>query len=217
MALKFPDGSVVGFATAVAPGVAYSAISNSSPAEITHTGALAEGVVLAVVSGWSSINNRAAVAGVSSGGETELLGLDTTDTDLFRPGRGAGSVMVASEFVDFSQQGELSSSGGEPATYTGKWLEDAQGQEFQVPIGQSARQYALQLDFDPSLAWYAAAKAVTRKRKPTVIRVQLPGGDTIYEYGYVHFNPGLSLNSGQPIKNAVTFYLLGAEGTLIQA
>ena len=50
-----------------------------------------------------------------------------------------------------------------------------------------------------------------------MIRISLPGGDIIYEYGYVHFNPGLNMQSGNPIKNAVNFYLLGAEGTLIEA
>lgn len=217
MALKFPDGSVVGFASAIADAIAFSAITNGNPAEITHAGALATGDVLVVQSTWAALNNRAAVAGATAAGETELLGIDTTDTDLFRVGVGTGSVAVASNFVDFSQQGELTSSGGEPQTYTGKWLEDQLGQEFQVPIGQSARQYALQLDYDANLPWFNAAKVVSRKRKPTVIRIQLPDGDTVYEYGYVHFNPGLNMQSGNPIKNAVTFYLLGSEGTLIPA
>lgn len=217
MALKFPDGSVVGFATALAEPIPFTTISNGSPAEITHEGTLAKDAVVVVASSWAAINNRAAVAGLTATGKTPLIGIDTTDNDLFRPGGGKGSVAVASTFIDFSQQGELSSSGGEPQTYTGKWLEDPMGQEFQVPIGQSARQYALQLDYDASMPWFEAAKAISRKRKPTVIRIQLPDGDIVYEFGYVHFNPGLNMQSGNPIKNAVTFYLMSSEGTLIPA
>ncbi|TGV09704.1 phage tail protein [Alcaligenaceae bacterium 429] len=217
MALKFPDGSVVGFATKMGVAIPFTAITNTNPANITHTEQIVKGAVLAIQSGWAGINNRACVAGEAEGGATELLGIDTTDTQLFIAGRGAGSVFVASDFVDFSQQGELTSSGGEPQTYTGKYLEDALGQEFQVPNGQTARQYALSLDYDPSLPWYAAAKTVTRRKKPTVIRIQLPGGDVVYEYGYVHFNSALNMTSGQPIKNAVTFYLQSSEGTLIEA
>uniref|UniRef100_UPI00334230AD phage tail tube protein n=1 Tax=Castellaniella defragrans TaxID=75697 RepID=UPI00334230AD len=217
MALKFPDGSVIGFSTVLSAPIAFSAITNATIPEITHTGAIVEGDILAFQSGWPSLNNRVAVAGATSTGETEILGIDTTDTELFPAGRGVGSVLIASDFVDFSQQGELTSSGGEPQTYTGKWLEDPLGQEFQVPIGQTARSYALPLDYDKDLPWFAAAKAVTRKRKPVVIRIVLPGGDTIYEYGYLHFNPGLNMQSGNPIKNAVNFYLLGTEGTLIEA
>ncbi|KKO71887.1 hypothetical protein AAV32_09720 [Kerstersia gyiorum] len=216
MALKFPDGSVVGFASTLSAAIPFTAITNTNPAKITHSGAVVDGDILAIQSSWSGLNNRASVAGGGEGNGTELLGIDTTDTDLFRPGGGAGSILIASGFVDFSQQGELTSSGGEPQTYTGKWLEDPLGQEFQVPIGQTARQYALTLDYDATLPWFDAAKAITRKRKPTVIRIQLPDGDIVYEYGYVHFNPGLNMNSGNPIKNAVNFYLLGSEGTLIE-
>lgn len=217
MALKFPDGSVVGFATALAEPIPFTAISNGSPAQITHEGTLAKDSTLVLASSWAAINNRVAVAGLTATGKTPLIGIDTTDADLFRKGAGIGSVAVASSFIDFSQQGELSSSGGEPQTYTGKWLEDPMGQEFQVPIGQSARQYALQLDYDANMPWFEAAKAISRKRKPTVIRIQLPDGDIVYEFGYVHFNPGLNMQSGNPIKNAVTFYLMSSEGTLIPA
>lgn len=217
MALKFPDGSVIGFSTAIAAAIPFSAITNAAQPEITHAGAIAEDSVLVVQSGWPSLNNRVALAGESLTGETEIIGIDTSDTELFPAGRGAGSVAIASSFVDFSQQGELTSSGGEPQLYTGKWLEDPMGQEFQVPIGQSARSYGLPLDYDNSLPWFDAAKAVSRKRKPVVIRITLPGGDVIYEYGYLHFNPGLNMQSGNPIKNAVNFYLLGTEGTLVEA
>lgn len=217
MALTFPDGSVIGFSTAIAAPIPFTAITNAAVPEITTAGSIAEDSILVVQSGWPSLNNRAVVAGATLSTETELIGVDTTDTTLYPAGRGIGAVAIASSFVDFSQQGELTSSGGEPQLYTGKWLEDQLGQEFQVPIGQSARSYSLPLDYDKDLPWFEAAKAVSRKRKPVVIRISLPGGDIIYEYGYLHFNPGLNMQSGNPIKNAVNFYLLGTEGTLIEA
>lgn len=217
MSLKFPDGSVIGFSTAIAAAIPFTAITNAATPEITTSGTIAEDSILVVQSGWPYLNNRAVVAGATDMGDTEIIGIDTTDTTLFPAGRGIGTVAIASSFVDFSQQGELTSSGGEPQLYTGKWLEDPLGQEFQVPIGQSARSYSLPLDYDKDLAWFEPAKAATRRRKPVVIRISLPGGDIIYEYGYVHFNPGLNMQSGNPIKNAVNFYLLGTEGTLIEA
>lgn len=217
MGLHFPDGSVIGFSTAIAAAIPFTAITNATVPEITTAGSIAEDSILVVQSGWPSLNNRVVVAGETLSTETELIGIDTTDTTLFPAGRGLGSVAIASSFVDFSQQGELTSSGGGPQLYTGKHLEDPLGQEFQVPVGQTARSYSLPLDYDRTLPWFETAKAVTRKQKPVVIRIALPGGDIIYEYGYVHFNPGLNMQSGQPIKNAVNFYLLGTEGTLIEA
>lgn len=216
MAMKFPDGSVVGFATVMSQSVAFSISANGNPTKITHSGELMDKDVIAITqSSWTGLNNRTSQV-ETDGSATQLLGINTSDTELFR-GSATGQLVVASSFVDFSQQGELTSSGGEPQTYTGKYLEDPQGQEFAVPYGQTARQYGLTLDYDASLPWFEPAKAVTRKRKPTIIRIQLPGGDAIYEYGYVHFNPGLTMQSGQPIKNAVTFFLLGSEGTLVVA
>lgn len=219
MALHFPDGSLVGFATTLAAPVDFTDITNAVNPVITHaTGTFAAGDVLAIQSGWPALNNRVMLANADTGtGTTALKGIDTTDTSLYPAGRGAGSVILATNFVDFNQQGELTTSGGEPDLYTGKWLEDQLGQQFQVPIGQTARSYGLTLDYDAKLPWYDAAKIVTRKRKPTVIRITLSTGDVIYEWGYMHFNPGMGLNSGNPIKNNVNFYLLATEGTLIEA
>ena len=217
MALKFPDGSVIGFSTAIASPIAVTAVTNAATPDITHASTIASGSALVVQSGWALLNNRVVVAGTTVSTETAIKGINTTDTDLFPAGKGIGTVAIASSFVDFSQQGELASAGGEPQTYTGKWLEDPLGQEFQVPIGQTARTYSLPLDYDASLAWFDKAKEVTRKRKPVVIRIAMPDGDIIYEYGYVHFSPGMNMQSGNPIKNAVNFYLLGSEGTLIEA
>ena len=133
MALTFPDGAIVGFSTATAAPIPFTAITNAAVPEITTAGSIAEDSILVVQSGWPSLNNRAVVAGATLSTETELIGINTTDTELFPAGRGVGTVAIASSFVDFSQQGELTSGGGEPQLYTGKWLEDPLGQEFQGP------------------------------------------------------------------------------------
>ncbi|THJ30940.1 phage tail protein [Lampropedia aestuarii] len=215
MAVTFPDGSVVGFATTISAAQAFSDGTNADPLDITATG-LTEGSVIAVTSAkWPGLVNIATEVGAVDAGVAELLGIDTSDTTLYVPGNGAGQLVVASNFVDFSQQGELTPSGGEPQTYNGKYLENPLGQEFQIPIGQTARSSALTLDYDKELPWYKAAKAQSRKRQPTVIRITLPNGDAIYEWGYLHFNGSLPLTSGQPIKNTATFYFQSAEGTLV--
>lgn len=219
MALHFPDGSVIGFATALAAAVDFSAITNDTNPVITHaTGTFAVDDVMIMQSGWPNLKNRVMLANAAtSTGTTELKGIDTTDTKLFPAGKGAGGVIVASSFVDFSQQGELTSGGGEAKLYTNTWLEDQLGQEFSVPVGTTARTYSLPLDFDSKLPWYEAAKTITRKRTPTVIRIALPDGDVIYEYGYVFFNAAMNMQSANPIKNKVSFHLFGSEGTLIDA
>lgn len=219
MALKFPDGSVVGFATTIGEPVKVTEISNANPAVIKHAAsALKKDDVLLIQSPWGGLNHRVSVAGkVDATAGTELRGIDTTDKSIFFEGRGAGFVQVASNFVDFSQQGELSSAGGEPKVYTGTHLENPFGQEFEEAYGQTARRYTLALDYDHRLPWYKAARDATIKRLHTVFRIQLPGGDIIYESGTLHFNANMNLQSGTPIKNAATLFLRSSEGTLIEA
>ena len=219
MSLTFPDGSVVGFSTAFATPVVASAISNANPAVATITAAaVTSGQVLVCKSPWAGLNQRIAVAGTVAGTSCPLLGINTAAVTEYPIGGGANTtLMAATTFVDFSQQGELSNSGGEPQTYTGKWLEDPLGKEFQVPVGQSAQVYTLPLDMDRSLPWFAAAKAASRKRTPIVLRVRLPNGDMYYQYAYMHFNSALGLTAGQPIKNTATFYVISPEDTLIEA
>ncbi|MBV6304937.1 phage tail protein [Candidimonas humi] len=217
MSTIFADGSVVGFATVAGTAVPFSAITNAKPPIADITGDLDEGDVIAISSNNGALNRRPTVAGTVDSSGAELLGLDTTNTTLYPASGITGSLVAWSDFVDFSQQGDLAISGGEPQTYTGKYLEDPFGQEFAIPIGATARQYTLPLDYDDTLPWYAAAITATAERKPRVIRIKLPNGDMYYEYGYLHFNPSPALSSGNPAKNTATLLVFNERGTLIKA
>lgn len=72
------------------------------------------------------------------------------------------------------------------------------------------------LYYDPTLPWYAAAKAVDAKKEPVILRVKLPDGDALYYYGYLSFDGDPSLSMNNPMGNAMTFSALG-EPTLVEA
>ena len=216
--LKFPNGAVFGISTAIASAVTASAVSNASPAVATvTTGSFTEGDVIVVTSDWPEANNIAVEAGdvtTSTTDTVELLGLDSTDTDVFEAGAANAKLAKASSFVDFSQQGDVSTSGGDQQYWTGQFLEASR--QISVPTFKNAKVFTVPLYFDPAMPWYAAAKAADRKREPIVLRCKLPDGDTIYRYGYLSFDSDPSMSANNPMGNTATFTALG-ESILVEA
>ena len=221
MALKFPKGPQLGFANVIPAIIAATAISKADPAVATvTTGAVVEDDVLLIeVPGWPIINNRVAQAGTVNAGASDsviLLGIDTSSTALFPGASGAAKLYKADDFVDFTQQGEPSMSGGEQQFWSGQFLEDPTGQQINVPTYKNARVLTIPLYYDPKLPWYKAAKEVDAIGKPVILRAKLPGGDVQYRYGYLSFNGDPSIANNAPNSNTATFTQL-AESTLVEA
>jgi hypothetical protein len=218
MSLKFPNGAVFGISTAIAAAIAVSAVSNANPAVATlPTGTVDEGDILVLLSDWVEANNTAVEAGTVTAGASDtvqLLGLDTTDVTVFKAGQANARVMVASGFVDFNQQGELSTSGGDQQFWTGQFLEA--NRQISVPTVKNAKVFTLPLFFDPKLPWYAAAKTADRRREPLVLRCVLPDGDIIYRYGYLSFDADPTMAANTPMGNTATFTALG-DSILVEA
>ena len=218
MSLKFPNGAVFGISTALTASILASALSNASPAVATvPTGSVDKGDVLVMLSAWPDANNIATQAGnVTTGASdtVQLLGLDTSDTDVFEAGKAAAKLMVASSFVDFTQQGDVSTSGGDQQFWTGQFLEASR--QISVPTFKNVKTFTLPLYFDPKLPWFPAAKAADRKREPIVLRCKLPGGDTIYRYGYFSFDADPTMAANTPMGNTATFTALG-DAILVEA
>lgn len=211
MALRFPNGSVVGFSTNLTAGGTFTTISNANPAVTNATVDPGE-VVVIESSGWSGIVNRVTEAGAAG----ELIGIDTTNDVDYPAGEGAGSILVADDFVDFSQQGDLTTSGGEQQFWTGQFLEDRSGRQLQVPTFKNAKTITLPLYFDPALPWYDAAVAADRRKEPVVLRIRLPDGDTMYRYGYMSFDSDPTMSANNPMQVTMTFSALG-DSTLVEA
>lgn len=218
--LKFPSGAIFGISTAVSAAIATTAVSNAAPAVATvATGSITEDDVLIVASAWPLLNNTVAQAGTVTVGATDtvlLLGTDTTDTTLFPAAGGNVSLIKATTFVDFSQQGDAATSGGDQQFWQGVFLEDPTGQQISVPTTKNAKVLTLPLHYDPSLPWYAAAKKADVKKQPIVLRCKLPDGDVLYRYGYLSFDGDPSITANNPMGNTATFTSLG-QSSLVEA
>lgn len=211
MALRFPNGSVIGFSTTTASGGGFTTISNAADAVTNAAGVDPGDIVIVQSSGWSGIVNRATEVGAAGA----LTGIDTRDLIQFPAGEGAGTLLVAENFVEFSQQGDLTTSGGEQQFWTGAFLEDRSGRQIQVPTFKNAKTITLPLYFDPDLPWYDAAVSVSLKREPVVLRIRLPDGDTMYRYGYMSFDSDPTMSANNPMQVTMTFSSLG-EATLVE-
>jgi len=218
MSLKLPKGVQFGFASVLATAIAATGFSKAAPAVATvPTGSVDEGeVVLIQVAGWPLLNNKVAVAGDETAGALPLLGTDTTDATLFGGTSGAGTLLIAGEFTDFTQQGDPSTSGGDQQFWQGTLLEDPTGRQISIPTTKNAKTMTLPLYYDPSLPWYGAAKAADARGEPVILRAKIPGGDVLYWYGYLSFDGDPTIASSTPMGNTMTFTAL-SESTLVEA
>ncbi|QVW29540.1 tail protein [Stenotrophomonas phage BUCT603] len=217
MALTMPKGSQFGFAPIIKGSNAkITAIANAKPGTVTYdqgaTQPPDDAVILVKASGWPLLNNKVCRLGPND----ELLGIDTSDTDLFpAAGFGIAETLTAGEFVDFTQQGDPSTSGGEQQFWTGQLLEDPLGRQISMPTFKNAKTMTIPLYYDPSEPWYDAAKKIDIKGEAVVLRNKLANGDVLYYYGYLSFDGDPSIQSNTPMGNTATFTIIG-ESTLVR-
>ncbi len=217
MALKMPKGTQFGFAPIITTQIPVSAFSKAAPPLASvASGAVDQGdIVLIGAPGWPLLNNLVSQAGAEAGGAVPLIGLDTTDAVLYPGTSGAGFLQKAGDFIDFTQQGDASTSGGDQQYWTGTLMEDPTGRQIQIPTFKNAKVLTLPLYFDSKLPWYAAAKAADAKGLPLILRAKLPGGDTLYRYGYMSFDGDPTITANNPMGNTMTFTAL-SDSTLVE-
>lgn len=214
MALKMPKGVQFGFAQLdTADPLPASGFTSANPAVATGVTAAAGTVVVVDAPGFPGINNVATELGAAG----VLLGVDTSNTRLYPTGTsGPGAVRTVGDFVDFTQQGEPTTSGGEQQFWNGQLLEDPTGRQISIPTFKNAKVLTLPLYYDASLPWYDAAKEVDAIGDPVVLRMSIPGGDVLYRYGYLTFDGDPTITANTPMGNTMTFTALG-DSVLVEA
>lgn len=201
MAVSLPDGTIFSIATTYAAPKLMTALSNANPAVATSTGTKADDIVV-VQSGWSKINDRVA----KMGGSGELLGFDTTDTDLYPAGSGKGKLITASNFVQISQVLSSESSGGEQQFTTYSFLED--DFERQIPTRNSPTTITITLADDPTLEGYKELEKAAESRVAKVIKARFPSGSEIYYNAYISLNQTPSMTKSEVMSVTATISLV---------
>lgn len=216
MAVHLPNGTTIQIAATYDADLAVSALSNAKPPVATTTGAtLAAGDIVEVTSGWAKLAGRIARVASPTATEFSLDGFDTTDTDQYPAGGGAGSVRKILTWQQISQILDSSQSGGDQQYWNYNFLEDT-GDERQMPTQRSAKAFTLSIADDPSLAQNAVLQAASDSRTPRALKLAFPDGSFAYWNAYVSFDssPTLTRNQGMAVSLAIT---LAAQATRYSA
>lgn len=193
MAVSLPDGTVFSLAKTYAAPVTMTDLSNAADAVATLTGspAITANDIVIVHSGWSKLNDRVAKIGATN----KLLGMDTTDTDMYPAGSGGGDLVKVSDWVQISQVLSSESSGGEQQFATYSFLED--DFERQIPTRNSPTTLTLTIADDMKQAGYIALEKAAESRKAQVVKAKLPSGAEIYYHAYISLNQTPSMTKGE--------------------
>ena len=191
-----PTGTTFAVATAFASAKTISAISNAVEASISSTAhGFTAGDVVEITSGWGRLNRRVFEV-KSATTDAFVIAVDTTNTNFFPSGSGAGSVRKVSTFTQISQVTGASSSGGDPKTVDYKYIES--DVSYSINDGFNATQYQLEIDADAiGSAGYTALQSLTDVQTDTVLKMLSRSGARLYLPCTVALNDVPSLNDGQ--------------------
>jgi len=165
---RTPNGTITSVATVLATAKTISAITNAAEAVASSTAhGYSVGDVLLIYSGWGRLNFRAARVKTVTTDSFTLEGIDTSNTELFTPGSGAGSARKVTTMVDLDRTMNHSSSGGDAKTVNVKFIES--DVEIVLNDGFNAVQRTFDMDADMiGTPAYTALKMLSDTNADTV-------------------------------------------------
>ncbi|CAH0237056.1 hypothetical protein SRABI130_02894 [Pseudomonas sp. Bi130] len=196
MGYKLPNGATFEHAATYAAPLAFSAISNAAEAICTTVGAtLVTGDIVQLTSGWTPLNGKVVRVKTATATAITLEAIDTTSTQIFPAGSGAGTLTKVLTWAQIPQITDVAFSGGEQNYADIVFLEDQQGR--QLPTDKSAASMVLTVADDPSLPYVAVVTAADSAKSMQAARLNLPGTDKLYYGAYTSFSlqPTVSRNN----------------------
>ena len=196
---QVPTGTTFHIASVFASALTVSTASNAVECVLgmASTTGLANGDIVEVTSGWGRLNKRAfRVKSLVANTSITLEGCDTTATQFFSPGTGAGSVRKVSTFQQITQVTAVSSSGGDPKKVAYKYIES--DVDYSINDGFNPTDYTLTLDSDSiSTAGYTALRSLTDVSTDTILRINKRSGAVTLVPCTVALNEADQMNDGQ--------------------
>lgn len=176
---RTPSGTISSVATAFAAAKTISAITNATEAVVTATAhGMSVGDIVEVTSGWARLNKRAFRVKSSADANTLVLEqADTSNTNLFPPGSGIGSIRKVNTWVQLTNTLNPNSSGGEAKKVTYKFTES--DVEYSINDGFSAVDRTFDIDADAiTTPGYLALRQLTDVQTDTIMRKVAKSGAT---------------------------------------
>lgn len=183
------NGAQFDISTVRGLAVAISALTNANPAVATAATAPTDGSIVVVESGWAGINGRPVLTGGRSGQNFNLLGANTSDTNLFFPGAGVGQYAPVSGWVALDQITGIEQTGGEQNAAEWNYVEDPTGEGQSMPTNKSPLVLTFTQHYDPDRPWHDALIAIDKAKSPIVVRERLPSGRVNLFAGFMSYQP----------------------------
>lgn len=196
MGYKLPNGGTFQHAATYAAALAFATISNASEAVATVVGStIAAGDIVLLASGWSKLDSKVVRVKTATATAITLEGVDTSDTQIFPAGGGAGTMRKILTWVQIPQISDVAFSGGEQNYLDVVFLEDDQGK--QIPTDKSAASMVLTIADDPAQAFNSVLLKADGGKQIEAARLNLPGNDTLLYGTYTSFSkqPAVSRNN----------------------
>ena len=208
MAYYFPEGSKFYFSKTFAAAKTISAITNASPAVATSTAhGYVDGDEILLTSGWEDATDTVFRVDQLTADTFGIMGLNTTNTNFYPTGSGAGEARKVSTWVEMPQVLNISTSGGDARFTTISPL--AKRNDINVPTGFNAMSISITLGHDPSNANYQQMLDISRTLEKVAFKMVLSGGAVGYGYGYMNVAEAPQLNRNQANQVNASITLLG--------
>lgn len=196
---RTPTGTVHSVATALATAKTVTGISNATEAVVSCTAhGYSAGDIVLIKSAWGRLNFRAFRVKTPLADSFVLEGADTTNTDFYSVGAGAGTVQKVTTWVDLDRTMNHSSSGGDAKTVNVKFIES--DVEIVLNDGFTAVQRTFDMDADMiGTPAYEALKTLSATNADTVVRRKAKSGAVSLIPAKISFNEEESLTEGQAV------------------
>lgn len=207
MSFSLPNGSTVQMAASYATAVTVTALTNALPAVATATNTFAAGDIIEQASGWTALNLRAVRVAAPTGTSYSLENIDTTDTTRYAAGGGIGSARKVMTWAEITQITDVSTTGGDQQFYTFGFL--AESDDRQIPTTKNPISITFTVADDSTQAYVPLAEAADQDRKPRIVRLNLPNGNSILYNAYMTITQTPALTRNQLMTRQITLSLVG--------
>ena len=210
MGFRLTNGATLEIASTYGTPIPITALSNANPAVATAAAhGLADGDIIAIASGWTRLNDRAARVADSLTGSFALENINTTNVQPYPAGSGIGSVREVTGFIEIPQITDLNSSGGDQQFLTFGFLAD--DDDRQIPTTKNPISMAVTVADDPELPYVAVVEAADEDKQTRVLRLNLPGGSSIVYNCYVSITSTPTLGRNNLMTRVITLSLAGRQ------
>lgn len=210
-------GSKVLISTTFGAAQVVTAISNADPAVVTAVNQFAAKDEVLMYNGWDDVTDSVYRVAAPTAGNFQLAELDTTDTEWFPVGTSAqGTARKITDWMEIGNITNLSSEGGGAKTIDVRIM--SRRNAISLPAGFESSKITMELAYDPKRVDQKSLDKISRKlSQRCAIKIIVPGGATIYGYGFVQKNAMPKFSMDDILKVDASVSILGSLAVYVDA